>query len=85
MRSAGHEARVVEGRDACRFVVGKPKGMRPLGRPRRRCEDNFKMDLARRGMGHGLNCSGSRKGQAAGFFECGNEPSVSINWKEFHD
>ena len=27
------------------FCVRKPEGMRPLGRARRRCEDNFKMDL----------------------------------------
>ena len=27
------------------FLVGKPKGKRPLGRPERRCEDNIKMDL----------------------------------------
>jgi len=26
-------------------LVGKPEGKRPLGRPRRRCEDNIKMDL----------------------------------------
>jgi len=28
-----------------RFLVGKPEGKRPLGRPRRRWEDNIKMDL----------------------------------------
>jgi hypothetical protein len=28
-----------------RVLVGKPQGMRPLGRPRRRGEDNIKMDL----------------------------------------
>ena len=28
-----------------RFLVGKPEGERPLGRPRRRWEDNIKMDL----------------------------------------
>jgi hypothetical protein len=28
-----------------RVLVGKPKGKRPLGRPRRKCEDNIKMDL----------------------------------------
>jgi hypothetical protein len=30
---------------ACRIVVGKPEGKRPLGRPRRRWVDNIKMDL----------------------------------------
>jgi len=28
-----------------RILVGKPEGKRPLGRPRRRWEDNIKMDL----------------------------------------
>jgi len=28
-----------------RVLVGKPEGKRPLGRPRRRCGDNIKMDL----------------------------------------
>ena len=34
-----------EGRGVHRVLVGKPDGMRPLGRPRRRWEDNIKMDL----------------------------------------
>ena len=34
-----------EGRGVHRVLVGKPEGKRPLGRPRRRCEDNIKMDL----------------------------------------
>jgi hypothetical protein len=34
-----------EGRGVHRFLVGKPEGKRPLGRPRRRWEDNIKMDL----------------------------------------
>jgi hypothetical protein len=32
-------------RGAYRMLVGKPEGRRPLGRPRRRWEDNIKMDL----------------------------------------
>jgi len=32
-------------------LVGKPEGMRPLGRPRRRWEDNIKMDLKELGCG----------------------------------
>jgi hypothetical protein len=32
-------------RNAYRILVGKPEGKRPLGRPRRRWEDNIKMDL----------------------------------------
>jgi hypothetical protein len=34
-----------EGRGVQRVLVGKPEGKRPLGRPRRRWEDNIKMDL----------------------------------------
>jgi hypothetical protein len=34
-----------ERREACRVLVGKSEGKRPLGRPRRGWEDNIKMDL----------------------------------------
>ena len=36
-----------------RVLVGKPEGKRPLGRPRRRWEDNIKMDLQEVGVGCG--------------------------------
>jgi hypothetical protein len=42
-----------EGRGAYRILVGKPEGRRPLGRPRRRWEDNLKMDLQEVGWGGG--------------------------------
>ena len=35
----------------CRILVGKPEGRRPLGKPRRRWEDNSKMDLQEVGFG----------------------------------
>ena len=38
-------ARMAEGRGVYRFLVGKPEGKRPLGRPRLRWEDNIKLDL----------------------------------------
>ena len=38
---------------AIKVLVGKPEGKRPLGRPRRRCEDNIKMDLDEVGNGCG--------------------------------
>ena len=44
-------ARMVEGRGLHRILVGKPEGKRPLGRPRRRWEDNIKMDLQEVGGG----------------------------------
>jgi hypothetical protein len=34
-----------EKRNACRILVGKQEGRRPLGRPKRRWVDNIKMDL----------------------------------------
>jgi hypothetical protein len=40
-----------ERRGAYRALVGKPEGRRPLGRPRRRWEDNSKMDLREVGWG----------------------------------
>jgi len=51
MRWAGHVARMGEGRGVHRVLVGKPKGKRPLGRPRRRWEDNIKMYLREVGGG----------------------------------
>ena len=38
-------ARMGEGRGVYRVLVGKPEGKRPLGRPRRRWEDNIEIDL----------------------------------------
>jgi hypothetical protein len=40
-----------EKRNAYRLLVGKPEGKRPLGRPRRRWEDNIRMDLGEVGWG----------------------------------
>ena len=45
IRWAGHVAPLGEGRGVHRVLIGKPEGKRPLGRPRRRWEDNIKMDL----------------------------------------
>ena len=42
-----------EGRGVHKVLVGKPEGKRPLGRPRRRWEDNIKMDLEEVGRGYG--------------------------------
>jgi hypothetical protein len=51
MRWAGHVARMGEVRGAYNSLVGRPEGRRPLGRPRRRWEDNIKMDLREIGFG----------------------------------
>jgi len=45
MRLAEHVARMGERRGVYRFSVGKSERKKPLGRPRRRWEDNIKMDL----------------------------------------
>ena len=42
---AGHVARMGEERGVYRGLVAKPEGKGPLGRPRRRWEDNITMDL----------------------------------------
>ena len=46
-------ARMGEDRGVHRVLVGKPEGKRPLGRPRRRWEDNIKMDLQEGGGSRG--------------------------------
>jgi hypothetical protein len=51
MRWAGHVARTGAKRGAYRILVGRHEGRRPLGRPRRRWEDNIKMDLQEVGWG----------------------------------
>ena len=52
MRWAGHVARMGEERGMYRVLVGKPKGKRPLGRPRCRWVDNIRMDLQDVGCGY---------------------------------
>jgi len=51
LRWAGHIARIEEGRGVYRVLVVKSEGKRPLGRPRRRWEDNVKMDHQEVGCG----------------------------------
>ena len=53
MRWAGYVVRTEEGRGVHKVLVGKPDGKRPLGRPRRRWEDNIKIDLEEVGRGCG--------------------------------
>jgi len=45
MRWVGHAAHMWERTGSYRVMVGRPEGKRPLGRSRRRWEDNIKMDL----------------------------------------
>ena len=65
---------------------GKPKGKRPLGRPRRRWEDNMKMNLQE------VRCGGmdwielaQDRDRCRNTYECGIEPSGSIKCGEILD
>jgi len=57
MRWVGHVARMGEGEEVYRVLVGKPEGRRPLGRPRRRWVGNIRMDLQEVGCGY-MDCIG---------------------------
>jgi hypothetical protein len=50
VRWAGNVALIGEERGVYRVLVGRPEGKRPLGRPRRRWEDNIKLDLRETGI-----------------------------------
>ena len=52
---AGHVVRMEEGRSAFKILTGKPTGKRPSGRPKRRWEDNIRMDHEEIGISTG-NC-----------------------------
>ena len=53
LRWAGHVAKMEEGRSAFKILTDKPTGKTPLGRPRRRWEDNIRMDLQEIGINAG--------------------------------
>ena len=78
MRWAGYVTHMGKRSGVYRVLVGKPEGKRPSGSPKRRWEDNIKMDLQEVGCGYRLDRAGSGKGEVAGTCECGNEPSGSI-------
>jgi hypothetical protein len=66
-------------------LVGKPEGERPLGRHRRRWEDNIRMDLQEVGC-EGMDWIGlAQDRRVAETCECSNEPSGSIKCGEFLD
>ena len=50
LRWAGHVARMEKGRTSFKILTGKPTGKKPLGRPRRRWEDNIRMGLKEIGI-----------------------------------
>jgi hypothetical protein len=55
VRLAEHVARMVANRNVCMVLVGNPERRRPLGKPRRRWEDNIKIYLREVGWG-GMDC-----------------------------
>ena len=50
LRWANHLARMEEGKNAFKILTGTPIGKRPLGSPKRRWEDNIRMDLKEKGI-----------------------------------
>jgi hypothetical protein len=83
MRYAGQVARTGERKGAYRVLLGKPEGKRPLGRPRRRWEDNIRWIFRKWDVGARTGSSWLRQGQVPGTCECSNEPSGSIKCSEF--
>jgi hypothetical protein len=74
-----------EDRGVYRLLVGKPEGKRPLGRPRRRWENNIKMDLQEVGGSHGdwKELAQDRERWRAGSWGYGEKLSSSINAGNF--
>ena len=68
----GHVVRMEKFRNACRVLVRKPESKRPLGRPRRRWEDNIKMDLRE------VGCDPRNWIALADLCKVGNEPPGSL-------
>ena len=78
-------ARMGEGRGMHRVLVRKPEGKSPLGRPRRRWEDNIRMDLQEVGGVCGDWMELAQVGTDGGTCEYSNELSGSIRCGEFLD
>ena len=78
-------ARMGEGRGVHRVLVGKPEGKKPLGRPRRRWEDNIKMDLQEVGGGGDWMELAQDRDRWRATCEYGNELSGSIKCRVFLD
>ena len=66
-------------RGAYRVLVGTPEGKRPLGKPRRVCEDNIKMGVV------AWNDLALIRRQVADACGCGNEPPGSVKCGDFPD
>ena len=92
MRWAGHVARMGEERGSYRVLVGKPKGKRTLGRPRRRWVDNIRMDLQEVGCGY-MDWIGLAQDQDDTSWSCSQAvskpvwhiPLLCVQWKTPND
>jgi hypothetical protein len=86
MRWAVHVARVAESRGLCRVFVGNPEGKIPLGRIRRRWDNNITVDLPEV-ISWGMDWIDLAQDteKVASCCECGNEPSGFIKYREFLD
>ncbi|KAJ4431289.1 hypothetical protein ANN_19886 [Periplaneta americana] len=93
LKWAEHIARMDESRNAYRVLVGRPEKKRPLGRPRRRWEDNIKMDLREVGYDDknglillrivtdgGLISIKDGKNKMEGYVMCSKEQQVDVPW-----
>ena len=78
LRWVGHVARMEEGRSAFKILTGKPTEKRHLGRPRRRWEDNIRMDLEE--ILVGINAENWIDSTQDRDCECGIEPRGSITY-----
>jgi hypothetical protein len=85
MRWVGHVVHMGEVRGAYNILVRRPEGRRPLGRPRRRWEDNIKMDLREIGFGDVDWIHWAQDSYRWNTCEHDNEPSGSIKCREFLD
>ena len=85
MRWAGHVARMGERRSLFRVLVGKPEGMGPLGRPRRKWKDNIILDFQDVKWGIWTGLIWLRIGTGGGTCECGYETSGFIKCGAFLD
>jgi hypothetical protein len=72
----GHVARTREMRSAYNILVRKPERNEPVGRPKRRWEDDIRMHLRATGLVDWMNLA--QVGTSGGCCEDGNEPSGSI-------
>ena len=81
-----HVARTGECKGVYRVLVGIPKGKRPLGRPRRRWENNINVFSGSGMWGvDWIELAQDRDRLRAGTCNCGNEPSGSVKCREFLD